>query len=67
MKSVLIKIELTPAQLESLVQFSEDEQEYWEGLGSVVDAEQWSTLRDKLAYELDMIVDFPFDKVATKV
>lgn len=65
-RSYQIKIDVTTTQLAQLIAFTEDEQEYWANL-SKEDAEQWAKLRDALAYNLDMIEDYPFDKNINKV
>lgn len=59
MKKHSIKLILTQEQLQSLVQFAEQEKEYWYDKNKE-ETEDWSKIRDQLAYELDMITDYPF-------
>lgn len=53
-----IKLELTVDQLQTLIQHAESEKEKALGLSNDND---WSKVRDQLAYELDMITDYPWN------
>ena len=58
MEKYQIKLRITIDQLQSFIQHVEKVKSECD----CEDGKEWEKVRDDLAYELDMITDYPFDK-----
>jgi hypothetical protein len=59
-KAYAVKLQLTVDQLQSLIQHAEEEKEWHLIHGGEPEVREWDKVRDQLAYELDMITDYPW-------